>query len=128
MHTSLDDLKDRLRRSDPDFFPTLAQATRQAAACDDVLFLGTLRRRALSRGLQPPPGEPLRLALLGGCSLYPLREIVEQTLFGAGFAPELFVGEFDNYQAEIRQEDSPLYRFRPQVTVLLPREARCRYE
>ena len=44
---SLAGLKARLAARDPDFYPALARAARAATACEDALFLDTLRRRAL---------------------------------------------------------------------------------
>ena len=70
----------------------LAEQTEQAAEFDDLFFLSSLRKRAKDRGLAQPPstGQPLRLAVLGGCSLYPLHELLTHLLETAGLAVELF--------------------------------------
>jgi len=36
-------------------------------------------------------------------------------------------GEFDNYTAEIMDEDSDLFKFKPQVVLMMPSAARCKY-
>lgn len=126
---NLSDLKTLLREGDPAFWPQLAALTRTATAFDDILFLSTLRKKAVACQLpQPPPsGQPLRLALLGGCSLYPLHELLTHLLAVEGCACELFVGDFDNYTAEIMDAQSRLIPFRPQVVVLLPAARHAKY-
>jgi FkbH-like protein len=125
--TPLDDLKARLLAGDPAFWSILAERSQAATTFDDLFFLSRLRRQAAQR-LPAPAGKPIRIALLGGCSLHPLQEIFEELLTSAGFACTFFVGEYDNYNAEIRDQSSPLYKFSPNVTVILPAERRCRYE
>src|SRR4051812_22945323 len=114
----IDNLKARLLAGDPGFWSALAECSRATMALDELLFLSQLRRQGLKR-LPPPGGTPMRVALLGGCSLHPLQEIFEQLLTASGFVCTFFVGEYDNYNAEIRDESSPLYKFAPNVTVLL---------
>lgn len=123
--TSVDELKHLLRSQDAAFWEALARHTNGVTGLDEVLFLTGLRRRASAT--IPRNAEPLRIALIGGCSLHPLREAVEHMLTVAGFAPTLFAGEYDNYNAEILEEASPLYAFKPDVTLVLPSEDRCRY-
>ncbi len=124
-------LSDLLRSGDPAFFPTLRGALSQARGFAELTALATLYRRAAALpGCGPTDPDrpvPLRLALLSGYSPHPLAELVTAALFGAGFDPQLFVGEYDNYVAEILDADSPLYAFAPSAVLLLPAAHRCRY-
>ncbi len=122
-------IKDLLVSQNADFWPALKAASGRAACFEDVLALATLKKRAISR-LGSPPVEvatPLRVAILGGYSLYPLREIFEQFLFGAGYAAELWIGEYDNYVSEILDETSGIYSFQPEVIFVLPAQRRFFY-
>jgi FkbH-like protein len=122
------DLKALLSDGDHRLWPALGEATDRASDLADLLKLASLRRRAAGRGLvDPRPTRSLRLAMVGGYSFHPLREAVEQCLWAAGFAVELFVGEYDNYVSEILDEASALHRFRPELVFVLPSERSCRY-
>jgi FkbH-like protein len=125
------EIKDLLLRHDPAFWDRLAELTRQPTAFEELIALSSLRRKAVARGLQRPGAgagdEPLRLAILGGYSLYPLRELLTHLLETAGVACELFLGDYDNHVAEIMEPDGALDAFRPQVVLLLPGARRCRY-
>jgi hypothetical protein len=122
-------LKTLLNTHDPAFRPRLRDASTSADDCADVLALSTLRRRALAQHPAPPDvfGRPLRIALIGGYSLFPLQELVTHLLAMDGHAPDLFTGRFDNDTAEILDANSELYRFRPDVVVMLPSHRRCAY-
>lgn len=129
---NLSDLKDLLLRKDAAFWDMLASLTAQATEFDELFMLSSLRKKAAARGLTRPgpsgaPGSPLRLAVLGGYSLYPLHELLTHLLETAGTPYELFVGDYDNYISEIMDADSALYAFKPQVVFLLPGAQRCRY-
>jgi FkbH-like protein len=119
------ELKSLLALRSEKLWDELDQRTRTATHFEDLLFLNTMRRRALP--LIPTKREKLRLAILGGCSLYPLRELIEQTLFSAGFSCEIFTGEFDNYISEAMDPDSALYAFEPQLVIMIPSDKRCHY-
>ncbi|MGH9902578.1 MAG: HAD-IIIC family phosphatase, partial [Pyrinomonadaceae bacterium] len=121
------ELKAALANGDADFWPRLSLRSRLAGGFDDLLFLSTLRRRAEAKGLAPE-GEKLRLALIGGCNLYPLHELVGHMLSVSGYSCELFVGEFDTYVTEMLDESGALYGFRPDLVFVIPSEGRCRYE
>ncbi len=123
------ELKNLLVRRDPEFWRGLACLTEEATGLDELLYLASLRKKAVGLGLAQPGTAPdkLRLALLGGCSLYPLHEALTHLLAVAGVPCELFVGDYDNYVAEIREPEGALHRFRPDVTLLLPGPQRCKY-
>ena len=108
----------------------MATRSREANSFDDLLFLSTLRKKALARGLARPasPSPQIRLALIGGFSLYPLHELLEHLLATSGIFCELFLGDYDNYTSEIMDPDSALYKFQPQIVFLIPSDQRCKYD
>jgi len=127
MHLS--ELKALLQNGSPEFWDGLAIASCAATDFSELFQLSSLRKKAHARQV-PRKGvvhEKVRLALLGGYSLYPLHELVEHLCDVAGFPCELWLGNFDNYISEVMDDDSKLYEFAPQVAVLLPSEHRCRY-
>ena len=127
--THLSDLKQLLLQDDPSFCAELAALTARVEGFDDLIFLSSLRRKAIARGKQPPSAarQPLRLALLGGCSLYPLHELLTHLLETTGVPCELFLGDYDNFVSEIMDVEGELYRFGPQAVFLLPGAQRCKY-
>ncbi len=126
---NLSDVKALLLQGDPSFWTQLLAHTQAATEFDELIFLSTLRKKADARGFKQPgaSGPPLRLAILGGCSLYPLHELLTHLLETAGVECELFLGDHDNYTAEIMEAGGALDRFRPQVIVLLPGAQRCKH-
>ncbi len=125
----IENLKQLLRRNDPGFWDALQLATRTARAFDEVFLLSSLRKKALARQLSPPSParEKLRLAIVGGYSLYPLHELIEHLCAVEDLPVELWQGAYDNYVSEITDADSGLYAFAPQVVLVLPAERRCVY-
>jgi FkbH-like protein len=120
-------VKALLLNGDPEFWPALAVLTRQARDFEELFLLSSLRKKAHSRNLQRKAGEKLKLAILGGYSLYPLHELIEHLCEIENFPVELWKGDYDNYISEIMDEGSGLYAFAPQVVFLLPPERRCTY-
>jgi FkbH-like protein len=116
-----------LRESDPEFWPLLATFTRKAQDFEELFLLSSLRKKAHDRKLEHKSAGKLRLAILGGYSLYPLHELIEHLCEAENFPVELWKGDYDNYIAEIMDEDSALYSFAPEVVFLLPSERRCVY-
>src|SRR3954469_8560453 len=106
-------LNTKLKSSDPSFWDDLRTATEAAASFAEFLALSTARRRALHVKLARAPGtepKPVRLALLGGYTPYPLSELIGHFLMMAR-APidaQLHIGEFDNYAAEIMEPEGEL--------------------
>jgi FkbH-like protein len=115
--------------NDPAFWSQLKLLTERATEFDDLIFLSSLRKKAAARGLKRPGTKepPLRLAILGGCTLYPLHELLTHMIETADLTCELFVGDYDNYVSEIMEADGALYQFRPHVVFLLPAAHRCKY-
>jgi predicted enzyme involved in methoxymalonyl-ACP biosynthesis len=126
---NLREIKDLLLKNDAAFWIQLKFLTQQANEFNELVLLSSLRRKAAARGLQPPEAmaPALRLAILGGCSLYPLQELLTHLLETAGVACELFLGDYDNYVSEIMEADGALYQFRPHVVFLLPNTNRYKY-
>jgi FkbH-like protein len=128
--TDRDYLKALLRERNPELWQALQQLSAESSAFDEIFFCSTLRKKAKALGLhdevtaQP---EKVRLALIGGYSLFPLHDLVEHFLEVQGVSCELLIGSYDNYAAEIMDEGSVLYTFKPQIVVFLPSEIRCTY-
>ena len=121
-------LRQMLEQDDPEFPHALLASTEQAEQFGDVLALHMLRKRAVQRDRYPLTQGTLRVAILGGCSLRPLTDLFEHfTSVLLGVRLEMWVGDYDNYIAEIRSADSDLYAFAPDLVCLLPSEQRCRY-
>ena len=122
-------LKNLLLQNDPEFWTQLKSFTPDARDFEEIFLLSSLRKKAHARKLSPPKPskEKLRLAVLGGYSLYPLHELIEHLCEVENFPLELWLGDYDNYISEIMDGGSELYSFAPQVIFLLPAERRCAY-
>jgi FkbH-like protein len=123
------ELKDHLLLGRTEFWDHLARSTREAVEFDELLKLSSLRKKAHLRRLANPGigQQRLRVALLGGYSLYPLSELLEHVCEAEGFPCEIFKGDFDNYVSEIMDDGAKVYDFSPQVVLLMPSEQRCKY-
>jgi len=123
-------LKGALLRKDPQFFSLLRDRTLAARTCEEVLLLSSLRKRAAQRGLVPQQ-QTLRIALIGGYTLYPLNELIDHFLaasrFPVSYRAEFLLGDYDNYTSEVIDESSRLYDFKPEVIIFLPSHRRCQY-
>ena len=123
-------LKELAAAGSPEFFSLLREETLAADGSEQVLLLSTLRRRAAAKGLIPAGQQTVRVAVMGGYTLYPLYEIVAHFLAAAGPVPfntEFFVGDYDNYIAEIVDGSSRLGEFKPEVILLVPSHRSCQY-
>ncbi len=124
------EIKELLRAQDGAFWDQLAARSLEEIEFDELFALSSLRKKAMAKGF-PRPGPkqpPLRLALAGGCSLFPLHDLVEHLLDARGIPCQIFCGDFDNYVAEITDGGSGLYEFKPDMVVLLPSAQRCKYQ
>ncbi len=85
------ELKALLVNGDGRFWDSLAAATRAAFGFEERIALSSLRRKAHARSLARPGAVPtkIRLALLGGSSIYPLRELLEHLCEMEGIPREL---------------------------------------
>jgi len=122
-------LKVLLANGRPEFWKELRALTQCARGFAELFVLSSWRKKARARKL-PPPGPvvpPLKLALLGGCSLYPLHELLEHLCEIQGTPVDVWLGGYDNYVSEIMDEAGELYAFAPHVVFLLPAGHRCKY-
>lgn len=120
------ELKSLLLSGSADFWDCLKTQTHATTDFGELLTLSTLRKKAHARKLFPPPSQKIRLAIIGGYSLYPFHELLEHLCETQGTPVELWLGDFDNYISEIMDEASGLYAFAPQVVLMLPSEHRCK--
>jgi FkbH-like protein len=125
----LAELKKLLLNNDTAFWGFLGKLTAQAKDFEEMFLLSSLRKKAHARGLKRTAAvsKKIRLAIVGGYSLYPLHELVEHLCEVQAFPCEVWLGAFDNYMAEITDAGSGLYAFAPEVVLLLPAEGRCAY-
>ncbi|MDH3421212.1 MAG: HAD-IIIC family phosphatase, partial [Gammaproteobacteria bacterium] len=118
----IQDIKRLLLSGDSSFWLRLDDSTMAASTFEQLLFCSSLRRKAIARGLVRPGKlpDPINLGLVGGYSLYPLSELLEHYLDTLGVPANLFSGDYDNYTAEVTDENSPLHAFGPSVLCMLP--------
>lgn len=117
-----DNLRNLLQSRDPAFWTLLRLESEQSTTFQQLFFLSRLRRKAESLDFFPPVAQrELRIAILGGYSLFPFHEIVEHFLAMAGYCSKVFIGDYDNDSAEILDENSLLYTHQPKFIILLPK-------
>jgi FkbH-like protein len=122
-------LKKLLLDAEPGFWDRLKVSTREAKDSEELFLLSSLRKKAHARRLARPGPvqEKVRLAVVGGCSLYPFHELLEHLCEMEGWPCEIWLGAFDNYISEINDANSELYSFKPEVVFVMPSENRCIY-
>ena len=123
------EIKKLLLSNDPEFWSCLKTLTGSARDFEELFLLSSLRKKAHARKLENPnvTAKKIRLAIVGGYSLYPLHELIEHLCEVDGLPVELWQGDYDNYISEIMDDDSELYTFTPHVVFILPAERRCTY-
>jgi FkbH-like protein len=121
-------LRQHLESASPAFESELTAQTRDVREFVELLQLCTLRKRAIEKGLLKASKKKLRVAAVGGANLHPLVDFIGHfaAVLGDGEC-EFWIGDYDNYNAEILDAESPLYEFKPDVVLLLPSERRCVY-
>lgn len=119
-----------LEEKSDQFDEALRRAVLAADTLESVLRLATIRKKAVRSNVPLKEGTPLRLALVGAYSFFPLQEVLGLHLWALGFKCEVLVGEFDNYVSELMDSDpnAALNKAKPQVVVVMPSEVRCRYQ
>lgn len=75
-------------------------------------------RNTLSEGDQGT--RPFRVALLGSYTTMQLTWLIDLFLFGAGIDAEIYEAEYGVLRQEVYNQQSELYRFQPQLVILLP--------
>src|ERR1700685_3502411 len=93
------EIKNRLLKNDPEFWAQLKTLTKSARDFEELFLLSSLRKKAHARKLENPSAtaKKIRLAILGGYSLYPLHELIEHLCDVENFPVELWLGDYDNY-------------------------------
>ena len=128
----MEGVRELLAQREPAFWPALRSATRAAKDFSEVLALATMRKKAVRAGISVTSDKAIRLAVVGGSSLYPLNELLEQMIGAASpsgwWQTELWKGDYDNYISEILDPESELYAFKPEVIFLIPSSQRCVYQ
>jgi FkbH-like protein len=126
----LQGLKRLLSEGDSRFWEVMGEATNRAGNFTDLVTLSAIRRKAKTMPGAPlrSTATPLRIAFIGGCNLYPLHELTVHYLEANAFEVEFWVGDFDNYVAEILDVTSGLHRFAPEFTFLFPNQQRCAHQ
>jgi FkbH-like protein len=130
--SGINEVRELLAGKDPAFWPALRELTHTSSDFSQVLSLATMRKKGVRAGIAGGPAKTIKIAMLGGCSLYPLHELVQQ--FVGASAPvgwwetELWKGDYDNYISEILDPESELYAAKPDVIFLIPSNQRCVYQ
>ena len=129
---TLGSLRDCLLRRDDHLWTRLAEFTRAASDFSDILAAATIRRRAVRAGVPGAPARSVKLAIVGGSSLTPLHELIQQFLCAAdsrvGWLADIFLGDYDNYVTELLQPEGALDAFHPDVILIIPSNVRCLYQ
>lgn len=126
------ELKVLLQNRNELFWEELKKQSLSAVTFNELIVLSSLRKRANKIGFErksvvETQARPLRLAFIGGSTLYPLSDLVEHMLTVADETVELMLGDYNNYRAEILDPSSKLYEFKPDLVIVLPDEQSCRY-
>lgn len=109
-------LKTLLKNNDPSLFSEIKKFSLQSPTFTELSFLSTLRKKNKNQD----EGKPLKIALLGSPTLYPLSDFLEHYLTINQYSPKFFIGEFDNYIQEILNPASEYHQFEADITVVIP--------
>ncbi len=64
-------------------------------------------------------GQPIKIAIIGSKSIQLFVKTIEVLLISRGYLPEIYEGEYNGIISEIINDDSDLYKFSPQYTIIL---------
>jgi FkbH-like protein len=95
----------------------LTQACKSSAAPRTLRNAARLLTQA-SKHAQPPVRRCCLIALASSFTIDFLAPILKAQCFGAGIAAEIYIGPFNQYEQEIRNPESGLARFGPDVVVI----------
>src|SRR5579862_2582736 len=95
----------------------LGEAAKSSAAPRTLRNITRLLTQARKKA-EPPFRRRCRVGLLSSATIDFLAPIVRAQCFGAGIDAEIYVGPFNQIEQEIRNPDSGLARFRPDVIVI----------
>lgn len=125
----MNDLKDLLRNRDEAFWPELKQRTEKAKTLSELMALSSFRKRAdkvMPQGTDQS-SEALKVALVGGSTLYPLSDLIEHTVSTASGAVRVSSGEFNNFRSELLESSPEIDEFGPTIFIVVPDEKSCCY-
>lgn len=103
-------------RLDQAWYP-LAEACKSSAAPRTLRNAARLLAQTRKRA-EPPFRRRCRVGLLSSVTIDFLAPILQAQCFGAGIDAEIYIGPFNQIEQEIRDPDSGLARFRPDVIVI----------
>lgn len=95
----------------------LAEACKSSASPRTLRNAARLLARA-RKAAEAPFRRHSRIALLSSTTIDFLAPILRAQCFGAGIDAEIYIGPFNQHEQEIRDPDSGLARFRPDVIVI----------
>jgi len=101
---------------EPIWYP-LAEACKSSAAPRTLRNAARLLAQS-RKTVEAPFRRRCRIALLSGTTMDFLAPILRAQCFGAGIDAEIYIGPFNQYAQEIRDPDSGLARFQPDVIVV----------
>jgi FkbH-like protein len=101
---------------DQGWYP-LAEACKSSAVPRTLRSAARLVAQARKRS-EAPFRRRCRIALLSSTTIDFLAPILQAQCFGAGIDAAIYIGPFNQYEQEIRNPDSGLARFRPDVIVI----------
>lgn len=126
---SMSDLKKLLGERDVRFWNELNARTQKSETFGELIALSNLRKRA-DAILRPAPeagDAAVKIAIVGGSTLYPLSELIEHVV-STGVGPaKVMTGEFDNFRSELLEGSEEIDGFGPSVIIVIPDEKSCRY-
>ncbi len=120
------ELSKLLQDRDERFWTNVRDQAFRASEFQELLAASRLLKKAWASSFYPPAKgrTKLKLAMIGAYSFHPLCELVEVLFQVSGFDLEVWKGDFDNYESEIRDAQSGLYRFKPEVVLIVPSRLR----
>lgn len=95
----------------------LAQAAKSSAVPRTLRNAARLLAQA-SKHAEPPVRRRCRIALESSFTIDFLAPILRAQCFGAGIGAEIYIGPFNQYEQEIRNPESGLARFGPDVVII----------
>ena len=118
-------LRDRIKAFRTATFPTPSDAWAEAVALAN-LRLDFVRTNALDQTVRarfdaPPPGlaaKPIRLALLGSCTMAHLHAAIRVAGLRRGLWIDIYENDYGQYMQELTDPDSGLHRFAPTAVLL----------
>lgn len=118
MSQKLQDLKDQLKAGNPPSIEDVKATFNELTCFKDIFLLKRIFDR--SEKTNGPSGKEIKVAIIGGVTLYPLYDLLQFYFNLSGKNYKLFIGEYKNYYEEILNPESELYQFAPSVVLFIP--------